>query len=116
MFNISRLVKDMTGAITTLKPINGYLTFQPDVTSQRLAVATVDDNVPEPEQQFAVALLSPKGGAVLDENHARAILSGMQWQEVVVSDLKKAKEGLHVVEQLKRLCQLSCKCLFHVMI
>lgn len=79
MIKLFRLVKDMTSAVNTLKPINGYLTFEPSVRSQQLTVATIDDSVSEPEQRFAMALLSPKGGATLarDKNRATAILSGI---------------------------------------
>ena len=53
-----------------LTPINGYLTFEPQVTERKVAISIVDDNTPEDDTPYTLVLYSPVGGARLDTTSA----------------------------------------------
>lgn len=53
-----------------LKPINGYLTFDPAVTQRKVEISTVDDDTPEDDTPYTLVLYSPVGGARLDTSSA----------------------------------------------
>lgn len=53
-----------------LTPINGYLTFEPQVTERMVEISTVDDNTPEDDTPYTLVLYSPVGGARLDTTSA----------------------------------------------
>ena len=53
-----------------LTPINGYLTFEPEVTQRKVEISTVDDDTPEDDTPYTLVLYSPVGGARLDTNSA----------------------------------------------
>lgn len=53
-----------------LTPINGYLTFEPQVTERMVEISTVDDITPEDDTPYTLVLYSPVGGARLDTTSA----------------------------------------------
>lgn len=53
-----------------LTPINGYLTFEPQVTQRMVEISAVDDNTPEDDTPYTLVLYSPVGGARLDTTSA----------------------------------------------
>lgn len=66
----------MPKPITDFKQSNGYLDFPAGVRNKDIQIRTVDDDTPEDDKRFSVNLLAPKGGATLDEDHAKAVLIG----------------------------------------
>ncbi len=50
-------------AASSITPISGYLTYQPGVTIATIRAVTIDDDLPEPSQEFVVQLTSAVGGA-----------------------------------------------------
>ncbi|XP_031564731.1 adhesion G-protein coupled receptor V1-like [Actinia tenebrosa] len=68
-------VEEMPKAINDFKQLNGYLDFPAGVRHRNIEIRTVDDDLPEEDEKFPVILLAPKGGATLDENHAKAVLT-----------------------------------------
>ena len=53
-----------------LTPINGYLTFEPQVTQRMVEISAVDDDTPEDDTPYTLVLYSPVGGARLDTTSA----------------------------------------------
>jgi len=53
-----------------LTPINGYLTFEPEVTQRKIEISAVDDDTPEDDTPYTLVLYSPMGGARLDTTSA----------------------------------------------
>ena len=49
-----------------VKPINGYLTFDPGVQQRTIGIGTINDNKPEDKTRYTMVLYSPYGGARLD--------------------------------------------------
>ena len=64
------VVKEMAMPNKELTPVNGYLTFEPQVTERKVEISTVDDNTPEDDTPYTLVLYSPVGGARLDSTSA----------------------------------------------
>lgn len=65
MTKIFREIEELsrTPAKKDVKPISGYLTFEPGITSHVLQIQSVQDQEDEGNEVFAVKLLSGRGGA-----------------------------------------------------
>ena len=82
-----------SSGLDDLTPSQGQLVFEDQVASQTLTLAVLSDNLPEPDEVFAVQLTTPGGGATLDSSNTQASVtilandSPLRWsQALVVAD------------------------------
>ena len=70
---VSTLTNDL--AALSITPISGYLTYAPRVTIATISASTIDDDMPEPSQQFTIQLANTAGGARINPSSSTATLN-----------------------------------------
>lgn len=89
---VSYATSDLTATSSSdYTPASGVLTFAPGETSKTISVATIDDTVAEPSEQFKVTLSAPSGATIGDDTGIATIIDDDGEPRVTIGNVSAAE-------------------------